>query len=153
MFKDLIDGALILSDLEASQKAAAVDEIFDALVASERIAKKERASLRKRLIDREALGSTGIGNGVAVPHVKGKEIQRLFLVLARSKQGIAFDAIDGKPVHTIFLIMGPQENPETHLKALRWVSSLARNADFRRFMLTASDEHAIRELLVEMSQS
>ena len=151
MIKELIDNALILEPLEAVTKEQALDEMFDGVLAAGRIGKRDRAPLRKRLAEREALGSTGIGNGIAVPHVKGKELSSLFLVMARSRAGVPFDAIDGKPVHTIFLILGPVENAEAHLKALRWVSSLARNPDFRRFIQSADSEQQIRDLLLEMS--
>ncbi|MHC5071994.1 MAG: PTS sugar transporter subunit IIA, partial [Planctomycetota bacterium] len=62
-------------------------------------------------------------------------------------------AIDGQPVHTLFLVMGPANDPEGHLQALRWVSTLARNADFRRFVLSAETEAEIRDLLEEMSNA
>ena len=73
-------------------------------------------------------------------------------MLARSKNPIQFHAIDGRPVQTFFLILAPQDQPEQHIKALRWVSSLARNSDFRRFVLAAKTDEEIRELLHEMSE-
>ena len=150
MIKALIDSALILEALESTTKTDALNEILQRAAAAGRLQKKDVSALKKRLAEREALGSTGIGNGVAVPHVKGKEIKQLALVLARAPQGIPFQAIDGRPVMTLFLILAPQDQPEAHLQALRWVSSLARNADFRRFVLAARSETEIRELLHEL---
>jgi mannitol/fructose-specific phosphotransferase system IIA component (Ntr-type) len=152
MIKELIDSALIVETLTGTTKADILGEILQKAVASGLIQKKDLPVLKKQLIDREALGSTGIGNGVAVPHVKGKEVKKISLILARSKDAIAFQAIDGRPVQTFFMILAPQDQPEHHIKALRWVSSLARNADFRRFVLAAKGETEIRELLLEMSE-
>jgi len=105
----------------------------------------------KRLTEREAIGSTGLGNGVAVPHLKSDEVQGVTMVLARSKAGIEWQAIDGRPVHIVFLLVSPADEPEAHLRCLRWIATLARSADFRRFLLDAADVEAMRELLREMA--
>ena len=152
MIKELIDSALILDALVGTTKQEILVEVLQKTAAVGRVQKKDLRSLEKQLLDREALGSTGIGNGVAVPHVKGKEIKEISLVLGRSKNAIAFQAIDGRPVQTFFLILAPLDQPEQHIKALRWVSSLARNADFRRFVLLAKSEKEIRDLLHEMGE-
>jgi nitrogen PTS system EIIA component len=86
-----------------------------------------------------------------VPHVKGEEVERATLVLARCKKGLEWQAIDGRPVHVVFLLVSPANEPENHLQCLRWVAGLARNADFRRFLQDAKDVDAIRDLLREMS--
>jgi mannitol/fructose-specific phosphotransferase system IIA component (Ntr-type) len=106
----------------------------------------------RQLHEREALGSTGLGNGVAVPHVKQTRVAEIRLAVAISAAGIPFDAIDGRPVHIMFLVLGTKgAAPEEHLQVLRWVSGLARNADFRRFARSAGSRDALRELLTEMS--
>jgi mannitol/fructose-specific phosphotransferase system IIA component (Ntr-type) len=88
---------------------------------------------------------------VAVPHVKGDDVARPTLVLARCKKGLDWNAIDGRLVHSLFLLMSPSAEPETHLQGLRWIATLARSADFRRFLLDARDAAAMRDLLREMS--
>lgn len=153
MIQELIDSALVLDDLKASTKDAVLDEILAAAVDGGRLQKSKRAAIRKRLAEREELGSTGIGNGVAVPHVKADAVGDTLLVLARSHDGVDFDAVDGRPVHTVFLIVAPKDAAEEHLQLLRWISGLARSADFRRFFRSAADEREIRELLREMSGS
>jgi mannitol/fructose-specific phosphotransferase system IIA component (Ntr-type) len=151
MIAALIDSAVILDNLEAAAKEDALGSALQAAVDAGRLAKKDLTAVRKRLLEREAMGSTGIGNGIAVPHVKGKEIRQMSLVLARVPKTLNFQAIDGRPVHTIFLLLAPPDDPEAHLKLLRWISSLARNPDFRKFVVTAKDAKEIRELLHEMS--
>jgi mannitol/fructose-specific phosphotransferase system IIA component (Ntr-type) len=151
MIQDLIDTALILESLEATSKTEAIDEMLAAAVAHQRLTKAKLPSIRKKIAEREHLGSTGIGNGVAVPHVKIDSIDKTLLILGRSVEGIDFEAVDGRPVQTVFLIVAPGDAAADHLKLLRWVSGLARSADFRRFFSHADGEAGIRELLQEMS--
>lgn len=151
MIGKLIDEALILEDLEATDKAAALPEILAAARTAGLFSARIQSGLLESLEEREAKGSTGIGNGVAVPHVKAKGLKEMWLVLARSVDGLEYRAIDGRPVHVVFLLGSPTDRAEDHLKVLRWVSSLARNADFRRFLMGASGVEEIRDLLREMS--
>lgn len=150
MIRQLIETALIIDSVEAAEKSIALQRMLEEAVSAERLARRDLAAVQKALLEREEKGSTGIGNGVAVPHVKGKEVKAMSLVLGRSKQGVPYHAIDGRPVHSIFMILAPLQEAEAHLQALRWISTLARNADFRRFMMQASDEAQMRELLLEM---
>lgn len=151
MIQALIDSALILEALEATSKQEAIDEILAASTEAGRIPSAVATKVRKKIVEREARGSTGIGNGVAVPHVKLDSIESTSIVLARSPDGIDYEAIDGRPVHTVILILAPADAAEAHLQLLRWISGLARNADFRRFLGQAKDEAEIRELLCEMA--
>jgi PTS system nitrogen regulatory IIA component len=151
MIATLIETAAVLGELEAKTKAAALEEMLGEARASGAFPPKVQKALGKRLSEREAIGSTGLGNMVAVPHVKGDEVSRPVLVLARCKKGLEWQSIDGRPVHVVFLLVSPTDQPENHLQVLRWIAGLARNADFRRFLLDAKDPTAMRELLREMS--
>lgn len=151
MIQKLIEAAGLVADLEAKNKEGALDELLAKAEAAGAFPPKARKALAKRLADREAIGSTGLGNTVAVPHVKGDEILRPTLVLARCKKGLDWNAIDGRHVHSLFLLVSPTAEPETHLQCLRWIATLARSADFRRFLLDARDVGAMRDLLREMS--
>ena len=78
------------------------------------------------------------------------DVEQIEMAVAISDAGIPFDAIDGRPVHILFAVLGPKNSaPEDHLQVLRWVSGLARNADFRRFAQSAGTEDALRDLLME----
>ena len=153
MIEALIDSSVILESLQNADKGDALNEVVDAMIEAGCIQKADRKHVVKQIADREALGSTGIGNGVAVPHVKNKRVKEISLALARSHEGIEYDAIDGQPVHTVFMILAPEDQADQHLQALRWISGLARNADFRRFVMTADGVDGIRDLLREMSAS
>jgi mannitol/fructose-specific phosphotransferase system IIA component (Ntr-type) len=151
MIAQLIEGAAMVADLAARTKDAALKELIGAAEAAGAFPAKAAKGLVKRLAEREAIGSTGLGNSVAVPHVKSDDVARTTLVLARCRTGLEWQAIDGRPVQVLFLLVSPAAEPENHLQCLRWIAGLARNADFRRFLLDARDAVAMRELLREMT--
>ena len=151
MIAKLVDAAAVIGDLEATNKDAALKELLAAAQASGAFGVAVHKALHKRLVEREAIGSTGLGNGVAVPHVKGDDVDKIVLVLARAKKGLEWHAIDGRAVNILFLLVSPKTEPEVHLQCLRWIATLARSADFRRFFLDARDEQAMRDLLREMA--
>lgn len=150
MNADLIARAAIVDNLSAKDKAGALQEVLGIAVREKFVTKKQVVTLGERLQAREAIGTTGIGNGVAIPHVKSEDIKTLGVVVARSVGGLDYQAIDGKPVHTMFLLLAPSAQAEQHLAALRWISGLARSGDFRRFFLAAKSVDEMRELLIEM---
>ena len=150
MIRKLVARAGLIQELEASTKEAALQELLGAAQDVGAFPKKVRKTLQKRLSDREAIGSTGLGNSVAVPHVKGDGVDEITLVVARCHPGIEWQAIDGRQVPVLFMLVSPMDDPESHLKCLRWIAGLARNTDFRRFLLDADGDDAIRDLLVEM---
>ena len=151
MIRNLAQSSAVISELTATTKEAALKELLAAAGSVGAFPEAAKSSLGKRLSDREAIGSTGLGNSVAVPHVKGDEVEGVTLVLARSHAGLEWQAIDGRPVHVLFMLVAPSGEPEAHLQCLRWIAGLARNSDFRRFLLDAGGDHAIRDLLVELS--
>jgi len=150
MIKSLVESAAIVADVKAQTKEAALKELLAAAQDAGVLAKKAVTPLGKKLLEREAIGSTGFGNGVAVPHGKHDGVERPLLVLARHRAGLDWKAIDGRPVHIVFFLLSPADEPETHLQCLRWISTLARNADFRRFLLDAKDDRQMRDLLREL---
>ena len=151
MIAKLIEAAAMVGELEAKNKDAALKELLAAALEAGAFPPKAQKALAKRLNDREAICSTGLGNTVAVPHVKADDVTRPTLVLGRCKQGLDWQAIDGRAVHVVFLLVSPAGEPENHLQCLRWIAGLARSADFRRFLLDAKSPDAMRDLLREMS--
>jgi mannitol/fructose-specific phosphotransferase system IIA component (Ntr-type) len=150
MIRSLVDAAQMIDELAAKTKDAALKEMLAVAQQSGALPAKSLKPLGKLLSDREALGSTGLGNGVAVPHLKGADVARTALVVARSRAGLDWHAIDGRNVHIAFLLVSPAAEPESHLKCLRWIAGLARHADFRRFFAAAAGGSAMRQLLAEM---
>ncbi len=147
---DLIRSAVIVPTLTSDSKDAALDEVLASLAAAGRVADEHVAAVREAIAARESVGSTGIGNGVAVPHMKGDAVDDIVLAFARSTAGIEYQAVDGREVHLVFMVLAPEDAAESHLGVLRWISGLARNEDFRRFALQTDDAEGLRELLHEM---
>lgn len=140
----------IIYELKVRDKRNAIKEMVEALTRSHKIPASEVDSVTAALMKREQLGSTGIGGGVAVPHTKHKSVSRLLVTVARSEEGVDFDALDGEPVHLVFLLLSPSETAGAHLQALEKIATLIRDNDFRRFMTTASDKEEMIEILREV---
>ena len=136
----LVRGASIL-DLTATAKEGVLAELAGALSAAEPALESE--GLLQVLKDREALQSTGIGEGVAIPHGKLNGLDRLVATFARSRAGVDFESIDGQPTHLFFLLVVPEQSGGQHLKALARISRFFRDASFRERLLGAEDLDAI----------
>ena len=101
------------------------------------------------LLEREQLGSTGIGDHMALPHAKSESIDRIVTVFARSPGGIDFDSLDRKPVHFIFLLLSPPASTGLHLKALAKIARLFKNPSLRDNVLKRENASAIYSLILE----
>ncbi|MEE3327198.1 MAG: PTS sugar transporter subunit IIA [Myxococcota bacterium] len=136
----LVEDAVIL-DAESDTKSALLEEMAGALAAA--VPGLEVDRLLKVLSEREALQSTGIGEGVAIPHGKVVGLDGLVASFARSRQGIDFDAIDQQPTHLFFLLVVPEHSAGQHLKALARISRFLRDDEFRRCLMEAEDLKSI----------
>jgi fructose-specific phosphotransferase system IIA component len=150
---EIIPEGAISDDLQATEKEEVIKEIVGTLVASGRIQESVSKRIVKALMDREELGSTGIGSGVAVPHAKHDAITDLVCAFGRSKKGINFDALDGEPVYVVFLLLSSKSASGAHLEALAFISRLVRDDKFVRFLRESKDKADIRELLAEADQT
>lgn len=150
---DLIKPEAVIGSLKANSKKQAIQAVAEK--AAELTGLPER-EIFDTLLQREKLGSTGVGAGVAIPHVKLRGIERVACSLAVHPGGLPWQAIDGAPVHILFAVLRPdkagvEHDPERHLEMMRWVSRLARDADFRRFALRVKTKTELVDLLKEMS--
>lgn len=107
---------------------------------------KNRVEFYEALIEREEIVSTGIGVGIAIPHVKLKSIEEFFIIIAISKTGIDWDSIDRKPVKAIFLIGGPENKQKTYLKIISKIMLLVKNSNRRERLFNSKDKKEIVEL-------
>jgi PTS system nitrogen regulatory IIA component len=142
---DILTKDRIIPDLVSSNKK---DVIFE-LVGVLRETRKDLDRLVGVLLEREKLGSTGIGDGVAIPHGKIKDIGPLMASFGRSKKGVNFDSLDGKPTHLFFLLMAPEDSAGIHLKALARISRLFKDGHFRHALLMAKDQEEIFRIIHE----
>ena len=142
----LVREASIL-DLKSTTKDDLLKEMATALAAAEPVL--EADALLQVLREREALQSTGIGEGVAIPHGKVEGLDRLVAAFARSKGGVDFDSIDGQPTQLLFLLVVPEQSGGQHLKALARISRFFRDASFREKLLGASELEEIFRAIEE----
>ncbi len=133
----LVKDAVIL-DIKSQEKPAVLDELASKLAAAEPELDAER--LLRVLTERESLQSTGIGDGVAIPHGKMEGLPRLVASFARSTSGVDFDSIDGQKTHLFFLLVVPEHSGGQHLKALARISRFFRDASFRKALEEATSE-------------
>lgn len=135
----------VVADLSARSKPDVLVELASTLTRSNPTLKQER--LVEVLKEREKLGSTGIGEGVAIPHGKLPGMAQLTASFGVSRSGIDFEAIDGKPTHLFFALVAPENSAGVHLKALARISRLFKNPGFRQNILQAKTADEIYQLI------
>jgi len=140
----LVRDALVL-DLGSSDKPAILGELSDALAGA--MPEIDAAKLLEVLSERENLQSTGIGDGVAIPHGKMPGLSRLVASFARSRSGVDFESIDGAPTHLFFLLVVPDNAGGQHLKALARISRFFRDASFRKALEEAEGAEAVLQVI------
>jgi PTS system nitrogen regulatory IIA component len=138
---------LVFPDLAAADKAGVLGELSAGLARA--FPGLSPARLTETLLEREKLGSTGIGEGVAIPHGKLPGIPGLIAAFARSKAGVDFASIDGKPTYLFFVLFAPDNSAGLHLKALARISRLFKQPQFRQSILIAPDAASIFRIISE----
>ena len=144
---EFLNEKAVSADLKATTKDAALRELVEVLVKAEGIKNKE--DLVRVLLNRESLGSTGIGQGVGIPHAKTNAVKKLVAALGISTNGVNFDALDGEPVHIFFLLVAPEDSAGPHLKGLARISRLLKDKFFRESLKQLRDEKSILKLIRE----
>jgi len=137
------------SDLKAGSKAEVIGEMVGMLVEAGAIEKRNKNKVVDVLMAREALGSTAIGQGIAIPHGKSDATDTLVAALAVSKKGVNFDSLDGEPAHIFFLLVAPVDSAGPHLKALARVSRLLKDKFLRDSIKNAKSGKDILDLLAQ----
>jgi PTS system nitrogen regulatory IIA component len=138
---------LVLPDLASTDKAGVLGELCAGLARA--YPSLNAGRLTETLLERERLGSTGIGEGVAIPHGKLPGLPGLIAAFARKKAGLDFAAIDGKPTYLFFVLFAPDNSAGLHLKALARISRLFKQPQFRQAILDAEGAPAIFRLISE----
>jgi mannitol/fructose-specific phosphotransferase system IIA component (Ntr-type) len=128
--RDLLDEDVVKVGLESRDKEECFEELIDLLVRAGRI--ESRDGPLEAIRQREAQGTTGIGNGVAVPHGKHPSVGQLTAVMGTSVDGIEFDAVDSEPVHLVFLLLATGNDPGPHVRALAEIGRLLQIPGFYR---------------------
>jgi PTS system fructose-specific IIC component len=144
--------------LAGTTKEEVFEELVDNFVKARCLASTLRGPALRALLEREGLASTGVGQRVAIPHVKLLGLEEAIFSLSLHPAGIAWSSLDGEPVTILFTVLRPERpgaryNPERHLDMMRWISQLGRDADFRRFAQGVTTKKALVDLLREMSST
>ncbi len=148
---DFLSDETIEVDLKAKNKKDVIEELVERLVKAGKVRNKE--PVVKTLMEREELGSTGIGHGVAIPHGKSSLVKELVAAFGRSPQGIEFDALDGEPVYLFFLLVAPEGEAGAHLKALAKISRLLKDKYFRQALIKAETVDEVKRIIQEEEES
>ncbi|MBL8818687.1 MAG: PTS sugar transporter subunit IIA [Planctomyces sp.] len=139
----------ILPSLKATSKEAVIREIVGSLKANGAVKASDEEAVVAAIMKREELGSTGIGNGVAVPHTKHPSVEKLSAAVAISRTGVDFASLDGEDVFILFLLVSPPDRPGDHLRGLENISRHLRSQDFCNFLKQSMTEADIWDLLAE----
>ena len=142
---DILSEDLVVPQMKARSKSSAIDELVLKIASVHSNIDVEQA--RRVLLDRERLGSTGVGQGLAIPHGKLPNLDRVIACFSRSVSGIQFDALDGNQVHLFFTLLAPKSAAGLHLKALARASRLFKSQAFRSELLEAKSSDEIYQLI------
>ena len=142
---DFLDPRAVVSDLKATNKKEVLEELCTALVSLHPTL--DRDGMVGILLDRERLGSTGVGEGVAIPHGKMGDLGGLIACFGRSANGVAFEAVDDEPVSLFFLLFAPENSAGVHLKALAKISRLLKRPSVREELLQAGSKEDVYAIL------
>ena len=145
--QDIVPPEAVVDGLRAETKEGVLRELSEAVC--RRVPALSPDRLTAILMEREGLGSTGIGEGVAIPHGKVPGIDRLVAAFGRSREGVQFASLDGKPARLFFLILAPENSAGMHLKALARISRLLKDGRFRERLLAAEGPGGLSKVLRE----
>jgi PTS system nitrogen regulatory IIA component len=144
---ELLSPSHILPDLQATNKKGVLEELASPLASgSDGL---NLTAVVEVLMERERLGSTGIGDNIAIPHGKLPQLSRLRLTFGRSLKGVDFDSMDGKPSHLFFMLLAPVNSAGLHLKALAKISRMLMSQTFRDNLMKAVGAGEIYRLIQE----
>jgi len=142
---EILNRDLLISNLQSKNKKGVLEELAGILVAQGKLQDLEKAV--EVLLDREKLGSTGIGDGIAIPHGKIKDLGGVVASFGRSREGVDFESIDQKPAHLFFLLVAPENSAGIHLKALARISRLLKDPKFRESLMGAESKEELYQII------
>lgn len=142
---DVLKENMIFLNFEANNKEEAIEKFINSLEKTGTI--KEPNALKDALLEREKLGTTGVGQGIAMPHARSSAIKDLTVAFFRSEKGIDFKSMDSEPVHLVFLLLAPVTAGGPYLKLLAKISRLLRGDDFRTALMEAKDVSQVLQII------
>ena len=146
---DFLSKKAIVTDIKSTKKEDVIKELVDALINAGEIEKRYRNKLIEALLARESLGSTAIGQGIAIPHAKCDCVEKLVAAFGLSKKGVDFDSLDGELAYIFFLLIAPQDSAGPHLKALARISRLLKDKYFRDTLRACVDDKSVIKIIAQ----
>lgn len=144
---DILSPDMVIADLKGTTKPDVLNELAKALTSKNK--EISLADLIAVLAERERLGSTAIGDGIAIPHGKLRGVTKIIGAFGRHVQGVDFDSLDGGPSQLFFVLVAPEDSASLHLKALARVSRLLKEGSFREHLIAATDAAELYRLIKE----
>lgn len=144
---DFLSLKAVSADIQGETKEEVIQELLGLLTSSGDINKRHKNKIFEILLAREALGSTAIGQGIAIPHGKSDCVEKLVGCLGVSKKGIDFDSLDGEPAYIFFLLVAPVDSAGPHLKALARISRLLKDKFIRDSLKSVKDEKTLLKIV------
>ncbi|MEM7808600.1 MAG: PTS sugar transporter subunit IIA [Planctomycetota bacterium] len=144
---DILKPENVKLPVEATDKAGVIDELVDHLQANGDLEDVEK--VRTSVLERERTRTTGIGDGLAIPHGKTTGVASLVTAFGRCKEPVDFEAIDGRPVELVWLLASPTDKTVPHINALARISKIIAKADVRKKLLAAETPRAIYDIVAE----
>jgi len=152
-FAEFVCFDALIPELQAEDRDGAIAELVTALDKAGRLGKGNREAIIKDMIKREKEASTGMGKGIAVPHVKHKAVKNVVAAVGNSSDGIDFSSLDKQPVYSVILLVSPTDNPDGHLQAMEHVFKLLQQEKFRKFLRQSQTAEQIEGLLREADEN
>lgn len=149
-FSDIITEDSIIPDLKARDKEGVLEELAQAIC--NHAPSVDKSDLVRVLLEREKLGSTGIGEGVAIPHGKISSLNQPMISFGRSRRGLDFDSMDAQPAYLFFLLVAPENSAGLHLKTLAKIAKVLKSRDFRTKLMEAGTREEIYETIVKTDE-
>jgi PTS system nitrogen regulatory IIA component len=147
---DFLDPVAITIDLAATTKRGVLEELVGLLAQDHKV--KDATAAVEVLMEREKLGSTGIGQGIAIPHAKTDQASEVTAAFGLSRRGVQFDSLDGEPVYIFFLLLAPPDAAGMHLKALARISRLLKDKFFRQSLRDVKDAADVLKIIRDEDQ-
>jgi len=151
-FRDFVCFEATITELQASDREGVITELVSSLDKAGRLGKGKCEEIIREVIKREKEASTGLGRGVAVPHVKHKVVKNVIAAIGKSGAGIDFFALDKQPVYSVILLISPADEPDKHLQAMESVFKHLQQDRFRKFLRQCRTPKQIEDLLNEADE-
>ena len=143
----ILEEQSIILDLKAKDKKEVLEELAEAIASCE--TSLEKSALVKSLLERERLGSTGIGEGIAIPHGKFYGVSQLIISFGRSLKGLDFESMDGEPAFLFFLLVAPEDSNGIHLKTLAKLAKILKSNSLRKVLMEAPTREELYQTIIQ----